>query len=512
MATLVEKIIGTGGDYATWDDFIAACPANLVAIDQQWTVRFKNQTHSSATGFAFVTGRTTSATCYFHFTAEVGGAWCDHADVRTLPFAPGGYGAALVTTGSSLGLQINVSYTKVSRLRISNQVSGSGAYVTLRVQSSATNCDVNQVIADGFCQSSSISGVANVSGSTNYIRNSLIVQRSSNVATLILNVSSGARAVNVTGVALNVKINNGVAGSGYVNNVAMLNVIAGDPDTGTITKVNSFTDGTGSGWLAAPYSTATFESITPASPDFRLKAGSVLIDSGAVENLHGTHDATGMARPVGAGYDVGAWEYGVATAPEEPPADAAPVLEVPTGTATGSTTANGTVATSEAGGLLYRLANTSPTATAAAIKAANLTSVVEATGLQNVVFTGLPQSTTLYAHYVQVDNGNMTSNVVSSAAFTTSATPTGTGTFKTLKLANNTSTGWPSQTAVVWEWHQAGRIGTAATSVTYGSGALATDGTLTIAGCPLGAGYVLVVIRGSTIATDKPFYQSGTVA
>lgn len=98
-----------------------------------------------------------------------------------------------------------------------------------------------------------------------------------------------------------------------------------------------------------------------------------------------------------------------------------PVLSAPTGTQTGSTTANGSVSTDEANGTLYRLASVNAVETAATIKAAALTTPVTATGAQAVSFTGLTASTTYYAHYVHPDATGNDSNVASSAAFTTAA-------------------------------------------------------------------------------------------
>jgi len=99
----------------------------------------------------------------------------------------------------------------------------------------------------------------------------------------------------------------------------------------------------------------------------------------------------------------------------------APVLSSPTGTKTGSTTADGTVSTDEGNGTLYYYASTNTTETAATIKASGSSQAVITTGSQAVSFTGLTASTTYYAHYVQDDSSANTSNVVSSTSFTTDA-------------------------------------------------------------------------------------------
>lgn len=98
----------------------------------------------------------------------------------------------------------------------------------------------------------------------------------------------------------------------------------------------------------------------------------------------------------------------------------APTLSVPTATATGSATGTGTVKTNESGGLLYYLANTSPSATAAQVMSGASQAPVVA-GTQTVAFSGLPAATTLYPHYVQTDSAGLVSNVADGSSFTTPA-------------------------------------------------------------------------------------------
>lgn len=98
-----------------------------------------------------------------------------------------------------------------------------------------------------------------------------------------------------------------------------------------------------------------------------------------------------------------------------------PTLTSPTGSATGASTASGTVVTDEANGTLYRLASTNATETAATVKAAALTQTVTSTGSQSVSFSGLTPSTTYYAHYVHRDAAGNDSARVSSSSFTTTA-------------------------------------------------------------------------------------------
>ncbi len=99
----------------------------------------------------------------------------------------------------------------------------------------------------------------------------------------------------------------------------------------------------------------------------------------------------------------------------------APVLSLPTGTKTGSTTASGTVSTDEGNGTLYFWATTSATETAANIKANGSSPAVPGTGAQTVPCTGLTAETVYYAHSVQDDAATNESNVVNSSSFTTDA-------------------------------------------------------------------------------------------
>lgn len=103
------------------------------------------------------------------------------------------------------------------------------------------------------------------------------------------------------------------------------------------------------------------------------------------------------------------------------PDTVSPTLSSPTGAATGTTTAAGTVTTSESGGVLHRLASINASESAAAVKAAALSGAVSAAGVRSVSFSGLAPETSYFAHYVHTDASGNESAVASSAAFTTAA-------------------------------------------------------------------------------------------
>ncbi|MEO7494713.1 MAG: hypothetical protein ABIT83_17505 [Massilia sp.] len=99
----------------------------------------------------------------------------------------------------------------------------------------------------------------------------------------------------------------------------------------------------------------------------------------------------------------------------------APTLTSPTGTSSGTTTANGAVTTNEGNGTLYYLASTNATETASTVKASGLTLAISSTGSKSVSLTGLTSATTYYLHFVHRDAAGNDSSRVSSASFTTGA-------------------------------------------------------------------------------------------
>ena len=97
-----------------------------------------------------------------------------------------------------------------------------------------------------------------------------------------------------------------------------------------------------------------------------------------------------------------------------------PLLTLPTGTATGATTASGTVTTDTGDGTIYYLASVNASEPSGTIKAGSSQPVTTA-GSQNVSVSGLTASTAYYLHYIHTSAGALDSNVVSSAQFTTDA-------------------------------------------------------------------------------------------
>ena len=172
---------------------------------------------------------------------------------------------------------------------------------------------------------------------------------------------------------------------------------------------------------------------------------------------------------------------------------AAPTLTSPTASATGATTASGSVSTNEANGTLYYLASANATESVATVKAGS-SQAVSASGVQNVTVTGLTASTSYYLHFVHTDAAANDSAVKTSAQFTTSAA--GDATVPTLTGAVTFAS--VTQTSYTAQW-PAGSDNVAVTGYEYQIGS--TAGAWTNAGNNLSA-----AITGRTAGTTETVY------
>ena len=169
-----------------------------------------------------------------------------------------------------------------------------------------------------------------------------------------------------------------------------------------------------------------------------------------------------------------------------------PTLTGPSASATGSTTADGSVTTNEANGTLYYLATANATETAATVKA-GASQAISSIGSKNVGVTGLTASTSYYLHFCHRDAAGNDSTVSTSAQFTTAAAdttvPTMTG---SVTFASITQTGYTAQ----WS---AGSDNVAVTGYEYQIGG--TGGSWTDAGNNLS-----VAITGRTSGATETVY------
>jgi hypothetical protein len=133
---------------------------------------------------------------------------------------------------------------------------------------------------------------------------------------------------------------------------------------------------------------------------------------GLIRNTHGNHEYLKLAFATNG--DTASFEV--------TPDEDAPLLTTPTATATGATTASGSVTTNEGNGTLYYLVSTNATELVATVKAGS-SQAVTLDGAQGVSLTGLTAETAYYLHFVHTDASANDSLVASSSQFTTAAEP-----------------------------------------------------------------------------------------
>jgi len=362
MATVNAKTIGPGGDYATLTAWFAACPPDLTAADASGYIyrgQVLNTELVSAAGLDITGIAGADATHYIELTAASGCSFADHANKATNPLRyNAAVGAALNCTAGNptVGIACTVPYTRITRLQIQNSEVGSHAATTLQME--GNNSLLDGCIVEGGATTTPLTVC---SGSGSKFSNSVFIYKHSswNDARGLVALRSGAEAHNLTLIASTIAQPYGF--SYEYTPILVQNCYVGnctDPFIGAITTTDHcFTDKATppTGWTTAPYSTATFASITAASMDVRLAAGSALINAGA-DDTGAQTDIIGTARPAGA-FDVGAWEVPAsATNGTATGTLAASSLTAPTGSATGG---NGTT-TGNATGALAATTLTAP--------------------------------------------------------------------------------------------------------------------------------------------------------
>lgn len=306
MPTTVTKTIGSGGDYTTLQSWEDAAPANLVTSDQIWRGEIKAASDGFSAALS-ISGSTSDSTRYKELTTAAGASWRDNANVQTNALkynsANGCYIAANLGGYTNL-ININENYSRISNLQLSStgntQCLGMGA----------TGVDVNNCILEG-----AKSAVMSMTAGT--LRNTLVVQRQTSASSIC--TFTGGAAYNCTFVTPSdlAKSTSAFGGSGYgtitLQNCAIFG--ATNLRTGSHPTFNCTTcvgDVTYSGVTTVAYDTSTgsgFQGTTNAAGDWRIKSSSAMVNAGTTDATNAPIDIAGTARPSGASYDVGAWEY-----------------------------------------------------------------------------------------------------------------------------------------------------------------------------------------------------------
>jgi hypothetical protein len=310
MTTTVVKTIGTGGDYSTLQAWEDAAPANLVTSDQIWEGQLKNQTFSSGSGpILTISGSTTDATRFKRLTCQAGASFRDNAGVQSNALRYNTANGAAITCSDNYNPCVSIAEANavISGLQIENTSTAQNAVLIGATPVTIDNCILEAVgvplSANGFIT----------------IRNSLVVKRGTNASFDIVSGQGRIECYNSTFAVPSDKTAASVgvdvsypSGTSVLENVAIFGATDAYHNAGTTTittcRTNQASPETGfTGGVS--YSGTTFVATTDAARDFRLPSGSSLINAGTTDSTNAANDIAGTARPSGASYDVGAWEY-----------------------------------------------------------------------------------------------------------------------------------------------------------------------------------------------------------
>lgn len=258
-----------------------------------------------------VAGGTTSATAYKDLTTKTGASFRDNASVQSNALAyNSSNGAVISNSGNNYNSTVIVQELNFRLSKIQGQCTSTGPFLLIDGNGSSTRTDFCIIETNGgqgvLCSTNGSSVASN-------LYNSILIQRGNGPVW-----QGGAQspvAVNCTFVCPNDLTDPAAAffTSGYVTpvmtNVAVFGFTAvRSGATGTFTTCYTDVVGPPTGFTGSISYSGAFQNITDSTRDFRLKAGSGLLDVGTTDSVNAPIDIAGTARPQGSAYDVGAWE------------------------------------------------------------------------------------------------------------------------------------------------------------------------------------------------------------
>lgn len=303
MPTPVVKTVGTGGDYTSLAAALASLPADWVAADIQPELRVLDLRVENVT----ISGFTADATHYLHLTAAPGCSFQDNPAARSGPLTYDESRGAAIRASSDYNRAVScdVPFTRFSRLQIMGQVNGEG------INNNGHSGQYRDLILVGGYRPFSFAGTYG----TTYTDNVLTIASTPYYSPPgLLNATAGGTHY-VSNCTFVRPAGFGAASTGIDSGYATTNV----RNTGAFgfssflsgslgTAANNATDvasGAGAGALYSLVFADQFEVVTGvlSALDFRLKAGSALINAGASGGT--ASDITGYARSAP---DIGAFE------------------------------------------------------------------------------------------------------------------------------------------------------------------------------------------------------------
>lgn len=310
MATITHSIGSAGGrDYSdpqSWWDF--AIPSDLDAAGNDYVGDCYNDAEfvESAVAGVLVMDGVTTGSHRVTLKCGAGQSFRDHAGKATNP--------QKYDTGVGVGFHATDHRAPAIDIRVPNiilqglQLKGGRRAVVAYPQS---GCIFEYLICETENNQAVFEGVNNDS----LIRNCLLIARSGGGDGLQL--SNGGTAVNCTIVRPTDWSSSGTGviqryGSGLVKNCTIFGFSASFDGNQSGSSANNASDvaiSIGSSNQASKTYASQFQAIGDATRDFRLKSGADCINAGVTDSTNAATDIIGTARPSGAAYDIGCWEF-----------------------------------------------------------------------------------------------------------------------------------------------------------------------------------------------------------
>jgi hypothetical protein len=283
-----------------------------------WQGQCQNQEFSGTGTQLTVSGSTSSSTAYKECTTVAGDSFRDHANVQTNALrynASNGCGILGTSDGTN-----TVTISEVSSRMSNIQVAATGS--DGRGLSTTTSTDVllNNIIIEGTYKPTINSiGCLSFTGTNPTIANSVIVQRATAADHIVATGTTSGNMYNCTVVAADDLATaptsiffSGASGTVTVQNCGLF---AGDSTkaievgAATFDFTTCYSDISGTAGVTQTTYSSEFQNINDATRDFRLVTGAAQKDTGTTDATNAAIDIAGTARPSGAAYDVGAWEF-----------------------------------------------------------------------------------------------------------------------------------------------------------------------------------------------------------
>ena len=319
MGTVTKTVGSAGGrDFSTWSAWAASLPANLVTDGNSYVGQGFNDSEFTSSGILLtLNGHTTDASHTITATTGAGQSFRDNASVRSNALTYNvSNGVGIRTTGNfSECVDVRDTNVTISNLQFS---SPNNPTVQCGVSNGAANLTLSNCL---FFTDATVHGgggpILDFSlVSTGFVIKNCILIGKDIVAAGAFNFPPGGGAAyfctvvcpsNATSSAIGIKI---ASGTITLENCAIFGY-ATCTSGGTLTATTCHTDQASppSGFTQETYNNSYFVDSTA---DWRLASGSAAQGAGTSDSTNGAFDISGLARPQGSNWDIGAWELAVA--------------------------------------------------------------------------------------------------------------------------------------------------------------------------------------------------------